>query len=293
MVSDPFRRDSSEQFGGLISVRLEKGWNRVLIKTNQRHTSAQLTVYLLGQNESLSPSLRDGAAGPPRLERLADSEFIYDIYGKGGERVGWYRFPLAPGTSSVKFKILGRARFYVNGEELPYNPASGIVRLKAPLKGAGLAAVRVVHQAGRYAGAAIPEPVKVKTEKGEILLGDWSEQGLRSYSGVGVYRRSFVLPRDYAENKLVLDLGRVDASASVRVNGKSAGIRGWAPYRFDITSVVRPGTNEVEITVANTLANHYAVGTPAVHVYERQTESGLFGPVRILPYARVELKLAQ
>ena len=77
----------------------------------------------------------------------------------------------------------------------------------------------------------------------------------------------------------------------MKVNGQSAGIRGWAPYRFDITSLVQAGENELEVTVANALANHYEAFTPGVHVYEWQTESGLFGPVRILPYTRVEVKL--
>ena len=75
------------------------------------------------------------------------------------------------------------------------------------------------------------------------------------------------------------------------MNGQSAGIRGWAPYRFDISSLVKAGPNELEITVANALANHYDAGTPGVHVYEWQTESGLFGPVRILPYTRVEVSV--
>jgi len=69
--------------------------------------------------------------------------------------------------------------------------------------------------------------------------------------------------------------------------------RSWAPYRFDVTELVKTGANEIEVTVANALANHYAVGAPGVHVYEGQTESGLFGPVRILPYTRVDLLLGQ
>jgi hypothetical protein len=106
-----------------------------------------------------------------------------------------------------------------------------------------------------------------------------------------VYRQTFELPGGLTDHKLVLDLGRVDASASVKVNGQDAGIRGWAPYRFDITSLVRAGENELEVTVASALANHYEAYTPGVHVYEWQTESGLFGPVRILPYARVEVSV--
>jgi hypothetical protein len=290
-VSTGYHRDTSQQYGGLISVRLEEGWNRILIKTNQRSRNVKFRVYLMDQDRAVSPSPRTPRSGPPILDELADSPFTYDLYGEGGERVGWYRFALPPGTRSLQLGVKGAATVWVNGEPQSHDPASGTVRLATPLKRAGVAALRVVHEPGSYAGAAIPEPVKVETGPGEILAGDWSEQGLLSYSGAIVYRQTFELPRGLTDHKLVLDLGRVDASASVKVNGQSAGIRGWAPYRFDITSLVKAGPNELEVTVANALANHYEAYTPGVHVYEWQTESGLFGPVRILPYTRVELKL--
>ena len=110
--------------------------------------------------------------------------------------MGWYRFPLPPGTRSFDLGVKGAARVWVNGEPQTHDPVSGTVRLDTPLKRAGLGAVRIVHEAGAYAGAAIPDPVKVQTESGEILAGDWSEQGLGSYSGAGVYRQSFVLSAD-------------------------------------------------------------------------------------------------
>ena len=288
-VSDPYHRDPSQQYGGLISVHLEQGWNRVLIKTNQRSRAVKFQVYFLDQGRALSPPPPTTRTGPPVLEELQNSEFVYDLYGEGAPRVGWYRFPLPPGTRSFELAAKGKARVWVNGAPRTRDPESGRVQLTTPLKGAGVAAVRVEHEPGAYAGAAIPGPLKVETGVGEILTGDWSEQGLRSYSGAGVYRQSFLLPAGLVGHKLVLDLGRVDASASVRVNGEDAGIRGWAPYRFDITSLVEAGPNELEITVANALANHYEAFTPGVHVYEWQTESGLFGPVRILPYTRVDV----
>ncbi len=291
VVSDTFHRDRSGQYGGLIGVQLDQGWNTILIKTNQRHRSTQLTVYLIDQDQALQPGQKKPDAGPPRLERFADSDFVYDIYGDGKTRVGWYRFVLPPGTSALKAKILGKARFFVNGEEHQYDPATGTVQLAKPIQEAGYAAIQVEHEKGAYAGAAIPEPIKLETQVGRIRLGDWSAQGLLSYSGAAVYRKTFHLPSDYGGKKLILDLGRVDASAAVRVNGKDLGIRGWAPYRFDMTAAVQPGANTVEVTVASALGNHYLVGTPAVHVYEWQTESGLFGPVRVVPYTAVELKV--
>jgi hypothetical protein len=290
-VTDSYHRDTSEQFGGLVSVHLEKGWNTVLIKTNQRSRDVKFQVYLLEQSRAVSPPAPEPRSGPPTLDRLADSPFVYDLHGPGETRVGWYRFPLPPGTRSFQLGAEGEATVWVNGESQARDETTGRVILPTPLRRAGVAAVRVVHEPGRYGGAAIPKPVTVETGAGEILAGDWSDQGLASYSGAVVYRQSFEIPEGLRGHKLVLDLGRVDASCSVTVNGQDAGVRGWAPYRFDITSLVRPGKNELEVTVANALANHYEAWTPGVHVYEWQTESGLFGPARILPYAPVEMTI--
>jgi len=291
-VSDRYHRDTSQQFGGLIRVSLQKGWNTLFIKTNQRSSPTKFNIYLIDQQRALERGAQTSSEGPPRLPQFADAGFVYDIYGGGETRVGWYRFALPPGTSALRAKIEGDARFFINGEERRYDSAARTVKLAEPLKEAGLAAIRVEHEPGKYAGAAIPEPIRLETGTGRIQLGDWSKQGLLSYSGAAVYRKSLRLPEDFSGKKLILDLGKVDASASVRVNGQEVGVRGWAPYRFDITEAVQPGSNEVEVTVANALGNHYLAGTPSVHVYEGQTESGLFGPVRVVPYTRVKWTIA-
>ncbi|MEI7899829.1 MAG: hypothetical protein WCK89_06220 [bacterium] len=67
-------------------------------------------------------------------------------------------------------------------------------------------------------------------------------------------------------------------SAEVRVNGQPAGIRVSPPWRFDITSLVKPGENRIEILVRNTLANHY---TTVPTQYRGKTTAGLLGPVTL------------
>lgn len=51
----------------------------------------------------------------------------------------------------------------------------------------------------------------------------------------------------------LLDLGEVGEVASLSVNGKDLGIRICKPYRFDISGAMRKGTNEVSVTVSNSL----------------------------------------
>jgi hypothetical protein len=99
--------------------------------------------------------------------------------------------------------------------------------------------------------------------------------GLLSYSGGAWYRKTVTIP---AAQQVVLDLGEVVASAEVRVNGQAGGIRVSPPWRFDITKVVKPGANRIEVLVYNTLANHYSTVPTS---YRGDLASGLIGPVAL------------
>jgi hypothetical protein len=69
----------------------------------------------------------------------------------------------------------------------------------------------------------------------------------------------------------------VHVSAEVLVSGQSAGIRVAAPFRFDLTRLLHPGDNTIEVRVANTLAPHFTVlFWPRASA---DTVSGLAGPV--------------
>ncbi|MCR5694179.1 MAG: glycosyl transferase family 2 [Clostridia bacterium] len=52
-----------------------------------------------------------------------------------------------------------------------------------------------------------------------------------------------------------LDLGEVGQTAHLWLNGKDLGVRICNPYRFDLSSALKEGTNELVIEVSNTLAN--------------------------------------
>ena len=92
-------------------------------------------------------------------------------------------------------------------------------------------------------------------------LEDWSkrpEDGIRHYSGTAVYSRELELPEAGtvpAGSKLFLDLGTVREIARVRLNGQDLGIVWTAPWRVEITEVVRPRENRLEIEVANLWPN--------------------------------------
>jgi hypothetical protein len=131
-------------------------------------------------------------------------------------------------------------------------------------------------------GAAIPEYFQQQCGKSMIALGDWSAiDGLRSYSGGAIYRKSIFLNQDEIKSRLVIDLGYLVSSAELTVNGKSAGIKLSPPWNFDISNLVKSGENTIEIIVYNTLPIIILQFQPDT---ERKIVSGLIGPVLINSY---------
>ncbi len=138
-------------------------------------------------------------------------------------------------------------------------------------------------------------PAKPVVFKG---LSDWtlsSNDSIKYFSGTAVYKTSVKLAEVQPGKKIVLNLGQLTAMAKVKVNGKEAGGLWTAPWQVDISAVVKPGNNEVEISVVNNWMNRL-IGDQKLPVDQRPTwspvipyntesplqPSGLFGPVHIL-----------
>ncbi|RCW43502.1 glycosylhydrolase-like jelly roll fold domain-containing protein [Paenibacillus prosopidis] len=109
-------------------------------------------------------------------------------------------------------------------------------------------------------------------------LTDLSRSGLLpSFSGT--YRYEMVW--DWSPvfgNRAMIDLGEAFETAEVFLNGVSAGIRIAAPYQFDLSDLIREGSNSLAIEVTNTLV----LETPDFFSRLGQLEpSGLLGPVQL------------
>lgn len=128
-------------------------------------------------------------------------------------------------------------------------------------------------------------------------LSDWSQnedKAIRFYAGKAVYRKTFTAPKKGAE-RIYLDLGIVKNLAQVSLNGQSLAFVWCAPWRVDVTGKLKPGANELEITVANLWPNRL-IGDQNVPAEQRLTSttwnpykasdpllpSGLIGPVTLL-----------
>ena len=127
--------------------------------------------------------------------------------------------------------------------------------------------------------AFFADPVRLVADTMAMPLGDWSKIGaLRHYSGGMRYKKCFKLGTLKPAEKVMLDLGYVDATCEVQVNGYQAGILVSPPYSVDITELIRQGDNTIEVLVYSALSNHYAtIPSP----YRGLPHAGLYGPVKI------------
>jgi hypothetical protein len=87
------------------------------------------------------------------------------------------------------------------------------------------------------------------------IPSSWQSQfaDLRDYAGVAWYWRSVNLQPAAPDQVAVLRFGAVDYLAEVYVNGQKLGTHegGYTPFEFDITSLVRPGDNQIAVRVVD------------------------------------------
>jgi hypothetical protein len=204
----------------------------------------------------------------------------YDVSSaEGGAE--WFRFVSAPGTTAIHLNATSREQPQVWCNGKPMRAAGdGHYEVQGTVNSTAVITIRLLPEAGHTGGAAIPEPVMIETSgNGVMPLGDWSKMGvLNNYSGGVRYQTAFELPESDAD-LVMLDLGKVSATAEVIVNGQSAGIRVAPPWSFDVSDRLRVGENQIEVLVYNTLSNHYQTIPSS---YRGDPESGLFGPVRVI-----------
>jgi hypothetical protein len=145
---------------------------------------------------------------------------------------------------------------------------------------------RVRFTPGRGAPESIVLPALVD-------LAAHADEGIRHFSGTVVYSTAFEAPA--ARGRVVLDLGRVEVMARVKLNGRDLGILWHAPFRLELGDALLPGMNKLEIEVANLWLNRL-IGDASLPPERRLAPttwnpykpdsplppSGLIGPVRLL-----------
>jgi hypothetical protein len=139
----------------------------------------------------------------------------------------------------------------------------------------------LILMAGQQAKAALPKWRYLDKSTGEVKLDNawnleftqggpvlpaakklpkltsWTDLGdttAVNFSGTGVYTSTFNLPAKKA-SEYVLDLGQVDESARVWINGKEVGILWSIPFKARVGSFLKAGNNTIKVEVDNLMAN--------------------------------------
>jgi hypothetical protein len=90
-----------------------------------------------------------------------------------------------------------------------------------------------------------------------LNLGGWKTQGMPFYGQTVGYSKTLTLTEAPSGGaRYEVELGKWNgALAEVRVNGNSAGLIAFAPFRLDITEALKAGENTIEVVVCGTLKN--------------------------------------
>lgn len=178
-------------------------------------------------------------------------------------------FHTAGGRTSVPIRFAPRQSFFV------------LFRKAASVSNTGQKNFPILHTVMEVGGAwelsfdpRWGGPEKVVFER----LEDWTkrpEEGIRYYSGTGTYRKSFDAPP--GGKRLYLDLGALRNLARVRLNGADLGVLWCPPWKVEVTDVMRPKGNRLEIEVVNLWPNRI-IGDARLPKEKRITSSMFYGP---------------
>jgi hypothetical protein len=91
--------------------------------------------------------------------------------------------------------------------------------------------------------------VELDGKQATTPLKSWEEMGTPSSTGPATYRKHFTVSAVPAGKRLFLEIADVRDYARVKLNGKELGSSAWQPYRWEVTSVLKAGTNDLEIQV--------------------------------------------
>jgi hypothetical protein len=89
-------------------------------------------------------------------------------------------------------------------------------------------------------------------------LTDWTQStkpGIRYFSGTAVYNKYIELDSLDSMKPSILTMQTLNAVSTVSINGQLAGTVWCSPWSVDVTNLLKPGPNKLEIRVTNTWIN--------------------------------------
>ena len=261
-----------------LSLQLKKGWHKLLlIYKDTQKTEWSLTKASGGDyrdpRERSAVMFYHAADSLPKHHTPNDSIVAMRWYGTQflpydpteNESPVYLRIPTAPGAKRLHYKVAGQKTYTT--KDLPQ-----------PLLRGGEVTIKVKPARGCPSTAALAAPVKIDCGEGRMKAGNWSDYGaLKYYSGGIRYTKHITIDNKTAT--ALLDLGEVDATCEVSVNGSAPQVLIDPPYRLDITPLVHQGDNTISVLVYSSLSNHYQT-TPSP--YRGNPHAGLIGPMSLI-----------
>ncbi|MRG44722.1 glycoside hydrolase family 2 [Chitinophaga sp. SYP-B3965] len=132
-------------------------------------------------------------------------------------------------------------------------------------------------------------------------LTDWSkhpDEQIKNFSGTAYYTKTFSAPA-IGKERYFINLGSVMVMAKVKLNGVDLGTLWTAPWKVEVTGILKNGDNKLEVEVVNTWVNGL-IGDSKLPATERKywsnvnpytpaskyQSAGLLGPVKLesIPY---------
>jgi hypothetical protein len=126
--------------------------------------------------------------------------------------------------------------------------------------------------------------ITIPTLTGTFPLWDWRDRPqLTGESGIGTYTATLDIPQHWfgAGKGVQINLGAVDGTTELYVNGRKVGSQITSDVTWDLTGFVHAGPNQLKVVVRTTLRN-------AVTKYNKTSTRtdpyGIRGPVRVEPF---------
>jgi hypothetical protein len=251
-------------------VVLDTAWQR-LTYTHRSWRDAEMYFFFNEGNQEQSRTATIAGRGQAQVWDLATGE-IHAISGATAENDS-VRFPLVLGPYEAKMIVVG---------PLP----SGVAAPEPSLVSGNTLAELGGDWTLDLNGKQMTTPLK-----------SWEDLGTQSFAGPATYRKQFTAAAAPAGKRVFLEIADVHEYARVKVNGKGLEGHAWQPYRWEMTNLVKPGSNDLEVEVRTSAGGRGGMGqavpgAPAVlpsagnSARGRGTApppaSGLLGPVRLV-----------
>ncbi len=260
----------SDGFAFRISVRLNAGWNTVLLKFlhHSASFSASSTTF------ACRVELPEGGHVSGLLCSLRPISSERRIVSRGYR---WLRFSVPQLACALRVPSL-------NG------PWSAFVDGRAVGSGPEIVFPRGTREVVLRVGAEeiLDRPFAFDTAPADMPLGTWSVPGVEHFSGSMTYQKLVHIPEQMLKERVLLDCGKVGVAAELWINDVYAGARPWQPYALDVTTYLHSGLNTFKIHISNTAANARAVGE-SIGILEKIDQNGWIGPARLVPFLDREI----